>query len=339
MKKYFIVFLLTIALMGAVIYLIATDDIMLLDPKMMVSNYQTCQKKISYTDTYRDSEPDLCITSEYIDSNDGYDYYFEFYSEPPKYIADYFVKKKGEEVIAAFCIQESVPKIKQNEIMWVHGFFNGGYIYFTVKERTSIYRIDDRLEKCSVYYTPKKFGKIEFASWCIKDNIFYYITDSCKLVELNGKFETQIGSLPELNSMNLLEPAYRDSLLQWRLPMNNINGVFYYGLASNLFCIDENGNTNCIDLHRSKRDSGESNVTKIEPCKENRNLMAVSYAFFDYNPEMNHHYYRYIINPKTGHYIKSRQKRKNRYNEVPTNEIRDYIENLNSKAGLDNQRD
>ena len=124
--------------MGTVIYLIATDDIMLLNPKMMVSNYQTCQKRVLITKSYRGSYSDLCVSSEYIDSNDGYDYYFESYSEPPKYVADYFVKKKGEEVIAAFCIQELVPKIKQNEIVWVHGFFNDGYIYFTVRKNFNL---------------------------------------------------------------------------------------------------------------------------------------------------------------------------------------------------------
>lgn len=335
MKKYFIVFLLTIALIGAGIYLIATDDIMLLNPKMIVSNYQTCQKMVSITETYRDSDSDiLCVSSKYIGGNDGYDYYFESYFNSPKYIADYFVKKKGEEIITAFCVQGLVPAIKQNEKMEVQGFYNNGYIYFTVEGRNSIFRIDDCLEKGSTYYTPKKFGEIEFSSLCIRDNIFYYITDSCKLVEFNGKTETQIGSLPDMNSMTLPEPVHRDSLLQWKLPMNNINGVFYYGLDSNLFCIDENGNTDCIDLHVSKRDSGESNVSKIEPCAENENLMVVSYAFFDFNPESNYHYYRYLINPKTGHYIKFRQKIKNRYSEISANEIYDYIDSLNSEAGL-----
>lgn len=324
--------------MGVVIYLIATDDIMLLNPKMIVSNYQTCQKMVSITETYRGVESDiLCVKSKYIDSNDGYDYYFESYSEPPKYIADYFVKKKDKKIISAFCIQELVPPIKQNEIMYVHGFYNNRYIYFTVKGRNSVYRIDDSLKNGSVYFTPQKFGKIEFSSFCIKDNKFYYITDFCDLVEFNEKSETKIGHLPDLESMNLLEPVYRDELLQWSLPMNNINDRFYYGLDSNLFYVDENGETNCIDLHRSKRDSGESNVYKIEPCIENKNLMAVSYAFFDYNPERNYYYYRYIVNPKTGHYIKFRQKIKNRYSEVEADEIRDYIDCLNSKAGMGGQ--
>lgn len=324
--------------MGVVIYLIATDDIMLLNPKMIVSNYQTCQKTVSITETYRGVESDiLCVKSKYIDSNDGYDYYFESYSEPPKYIADYFVKKKDKKIISAFCIQELVPPIKQNERMEVQGFHNSGYIYFTVEGRNSIYRIDDCLEKGNVYYTPKKFGEIAYASFCIKNNTFYYITDSCKLIKFNGKTETQIGSLPDMNSMTLLEPVYRDELLQWSLPMNNINDRFYYGLDSNLFYVDGNGETNCIDLHRSKRDSGESNVYKIEPCIENKNLMAVSYAFFDYNPERNYYYYRYIVNPKTGHYIKFRQKIKNRYSEVEADEIRNYIDCLNSKAGMGGQ--
>ena len=321
--------------MGVAIYLIATDDIMLLNPKMIVSNYQTCQKMVSTTETYRGSDSGvLCVSSKHIGCNDGYDYYFESYFNSPKYIADYFVKKKGKEIITAFCIQGLVPAMKQNERMEVQGFYNNGYIYFTVKGRNSIYRIDDCLEKGSVYYTPKKIGEIAYASFCIKNNTFYYITDSCKLVEFNGNDETQIGSLPDMNSMTLLEPVHRDSLLQWKLPMNNINGVFYYGLDSNLFCIDENGNTDCIDLHISKRDSGESNVYKIEPCIGSENLMVVSYAFFDFNPEANYHYYRYLVNPKTGHYIKFRQKIKNRYSEVSAQEIYEYIDSLNSKAGL-----
>lgn len=336
--KTVIALLLMIAITGSAIYLIVTDDIMLLNPKMIVSNYQICQKVVSIKETYRDVESDfLCVDSEYIDSNDGYDYYFESYSEPPKYIADYFVKKKDKEIISAFCIQELVPPIKQNEILTVHSFYNNGYIYFTVKGRNSLYRIDDSLKNGSVYFTPQKFGDIEFSSFCIKDNKFYYITDSSDIVEFNGKAETKIGHLPDLESMNLLEPVFRDEIFQWTFPMNNINGVFYFGLDSNLFYIDENGETNCIDLHRSKSDSGESNVYKIVPCKENKNLMAVSYAFFDFNPKCNYYYYRYIINPKTGHYIKFKQRIKNRHSEVAADEIRDYIDCLNSKAGMGGQ--
>lgn len=179
--------------MGVAIYLIATDDIMLLNPKMIVSNYQTCQKMVSTTETYRGSDSGvLCVSSKHIGCNDGYDYYFESYFNSPKYIADYFVKKKGKEIITAFCIQGLVPAMKQNERMEVQGFYNNGYIYFTVKGRNSIYRIDDCLEKGSVYYTPKKIGEIAYASFCIKNNTFYYITDSCKLVEFNGNDETQI---------------------------------------------------------------------------------------------------------------------------------------------------
>ena len=203
--KTVIALLLMITITGSAIYLIVTDDIMLLNPKIIVSNYQICQKVVSIKETYRDVESDiLCVKSKYIDSNDGYDYYYESYSEPPKYIADYFVKKKDKEIISAFCIQELVPPIKQNEIMEVHGFYNNGYIYFTVKGRDSLYRIDDSLKNGSVYFTPQKFGEIEFSSFCIKDKKFYYITDSCDLVEFNGKAETKIGHLPDLESMNLL---------------------------------------------------------------------------------------------------------------------------------------
>ena len=241
--KTVIALLLMIAITGSAIYLIVTDDIMLLNPKIIVSNYQICQKVVSIKETtYRDVESDfLCVDSEYIDSNDGYDYYYESYSEPPKYIADYFVKKKDKEIISAFCIQELVPPIKQNEILTVHSFYNNGYIYFTVKGRNSVYRIDDSLKNGSVYFTPQKFGDIEFSSFCIKDNKFYYITDSSDIVEFNGKAETKIGHLPDLESMTLLEPVFRDEIFQWTFPMNNINGVFYFGLDSNLFYIDENG--------------------------------------------------------------------------------------------------
>lgn len=337
-KKYIIAVVLAFAVFAVAMYLVATDDIMLLDPKIIASNYQTCQKVVSITQTDRNEETDLfCIDSVYVDSNDGYDYFFETYFEAPKYIADYFVKKKGKEIVSAFCLQKLVPPIKQNEINDVHGFYNNGYLYFTVKEQNSIYRIDDRMEKGSVYFTPKKFGEIVFSSFCINDNKFYYITESRKLVEFDGKVETQIGELPEMDSMTLIEPTYGKDLFQHNFPVNCIGGVFYYGLYGNLFSVDENNNTVCIDLHLSKRASDESNVFRIEPCKENERLIIASYAFFDWNPEIMHHYYRYIINPKTGHYIKLRQKTKNRYNETSKNEILAYIENLNLKAGIDGQ--
>ena len=63
LKKCIVIFL-SVLIIGSMIYLIATDDIMLLNPKMIVSNYQTCQKTVSITEIYRGAESDiLCVNS------------------------------------------------------------------------------------------------------------------------------------------------------------------------------------------------------------------------------------------------------------------------------------
>ncbi|HAX84592.1 MAG TPA: hypothetical protein DCY15_09235, partial [Ruminococcaceae bacterium] len=55
-KKYIIAVAVMIAVFSCAMYLIATDDIMLLNPKTIVSSYKVCQNSIQYTYPNRNDE-------------------------------------------------------------------------------------------------------------------------------------------------------------------------------------------------------------------------------------------------------------------------------------------
>lgn len=336
-KKYFIAVAVMIAVFSCAMYLIATDDIMLLNPKTIVSSYKACQNGFRYIFQKRDigSIEDLTLESDRIDDNDGYDYYLESFRDGPDYKSNYLVKKKGDEVISAFDMQKLELSLRHNYISVESGAFCNGYLYFTIENTNSIFRTDDNLENCVEFFTPKKFGKLQPYSFFIKDNVFYYLTESRKLVKYDGAKETQIKELPEMDSMNLIDKTYRDYLTEFKVPVNSINDVFYYGVDNNLFYFDDDGNTVCIDLRVSKHASHNSGVYRIEPCKENDKLMSVSYLYENINPEMNYYYMNYLINPKTGHFIKFRQSVNNRSHEVPRKELLDYDDSLSLKAGTE----
>lgn len=338
-KKYIIAVTLVVAVFACAMYLLATDDIMLLNPKTIVSSYQACQNYFQYIYPNRDDGATYYLTldSVHIEDNNGYDYYLESFCDGPDYKSNYLVKKKGDEIISAFDMQKLELSLKHNYISVKCGVFSNGYLYFTIENTNSIFRTDDNLENCVEIFTPKKFGRLQPYSFFIKDNAFYYLTDSRKLVKYDGAKETQIKELPELDSMNLIDKTYRDYLMKFMVPVNSINDVFYYGVDNNLFYFDDGGNTVCIDLRVSKHASHNSGVYRIEPCEKNDKLMSVSYLYEDFNPEMNYYYMNYLINPKTGHYIKFKQSVNNRNHEVTTKELFDYDDSLSLKAGTEKE--
>lgn len=332
-KKYFIAVAVMIAVFSCAMYLIATDDIMLLNPKAIVSSYKSCQNGFRYIFQKRDigSIEDLTLESDRIDDNNGYDYYLESFRDGPDYKSNYLVKKKGDEVISAFDMQKLELSLKHNYISVESGAFGNGYLYFTIENTNSIFRTDDNLENCVEFFTPKKFGKLQPYSFFIKDNVFYYLTESRKLVKYDGAKETQIKELPEMDSMNLIDKTYRDYLTEFKVPVNSINDVFYYGVDNNLFYFDDEGNAVCIDLRVSKHASENSGVYRIEPCKGNDKLMNVSYLY----ENRNYYYMNYLINPKTGHFIKFKQSINNRNHEVTRKELLDYVDSLTLKVGTE----
>lgn len=336
-KKYFIAVAVMIAVFSCAMYLIATDDIMLLNPKTIVSSYKVCQNSIQYIYPNRDDEATdyLILYSIHIGNNNGYDYYNEAFRDGPDYKSNYLVKKKGDEIISVFDMQKLELSLKHNNINVEFGVFSNGYLYFTIEDTNSIFRTDDNLENCAEFFTPKKFGKLQPYSFFIKDNVFYYLTESRKLVKYDGAKETQIKELPELDSMNLIDKTYRDYLTEFKVAVNSINDVFFYGVDNNLFYFDDDGNTVCIDLRISKHASHNSGVYRIEPCEENDKLMSVSYLYEDFNPERNYYYMRYLINPRTGHFIKFRQSINNRNHEISRKELLDYVDSLGLKAGTE----
>ncbi len=328
-KKYFIAVAVIIAVFSCAMYLIATDDIMLLNPKTIVSSYKACQNSIQYIYPNRDDGATdyLTLDSVHIEDNNGYDYYLESFCDGPDYKSNYLVKKKGDGVISAFDMQKLELSLKHNYIRVKCGVFSNGYLYFTIENTNSIFRTDDNLENCVEFFTPKKFGKLQPYSF------FNYLTESRKLVKYDGAKETQIKELPELDSMNLIDKTYRDYLTEFKVPVNSINDVFYYGVDNNLFYFDDEGKPVCIDLRVSKHASHNSGVYRIKPCEENDNLMNVSYLYEDFNPKKNYYYMNYLINPKTGHFIKLRQSVNNRNHEVTRRELLDYDDSLSLKAG------
>ncbi len=332
-KKYIIAVAVMIAVFSCAMYLIATDDIMLLNPKTIVSSYKSCQNNIQYIYPNRnDGATDyLTLDSVHIEDNNGYDYYLESFSDGPDYKSNYLVKKKGDEIISVFDMQKLELSIKHNNINVKCGVSSNGYLYFTIENTNSIFRTDEGLENCVEIFTPKKFGKLQPYSFFIKDNAFYYLTDSRKLVKFDGVKETQIKELPELDSMSLIDKTYRDYLTEFKVPVNSINDVFYYGVDNNLFYFDDGGNTVCIDLRVSKHASENSGVYRIEPCKENDKLMNVSYLYENWN----YYYMNYLINPKTGHFIKFKQSVNSRNHEVSRKELLDYVDSLSLKAGTE----
>ena len=332
-----VVVILSVSLIVTLICLIATDDIMLLNPKVLYSNYKTCQKYSYSIHPYRDKSSLLIwVESYYIDSNNGYDYYIETVRNGSKYEANCFVKKKDGENISAFDLQKLNLSKWNDEIYGSGGFYSDGYLYFKIEGKDSIFRIDDSMENCCEFFTPKKFGKIIDRSLFMKENELYYFTESLNLVKYDGVDEEKVATLPKFQSMTLNKQIYMDMIdpLIYNVPVNKVNGTYYYGLGSNLFYVDEDGKAVCFNIKIPEDASYEANFYKIEACKENDKLMSASYALLYVNPKRPYYYFRYVINPKTGHYIRFRQKIGNRYREVSDDVILDYIENLKSLANI-----
>ena len=347
-KKLFIGIILLVLIINSVIYIIIINDNMLLKPNIIVSNYKLCQKsnyRIS-TDSF-DSSIHKDIISRYIDSDNEYDYYIESIRNwlPGNIEEDYFIKKKGNKIVAAFNLKE-LNLACRNDLYIYCGFYNNGYLYFTIEGTNSIFCIDDCFTNCSIYFTPQKFGKINVTSFCITEDLLYYITDSGSLVKYNGTEEVQIKKLPKIpstfeddDSSPMKEYSYinvENSSVQvsdYSYYLNCINGKFYYGMENKLFCVDEEGNVEYLNFEIPKSSSESSHIYRIEPYNNNSSLLAVSFYYVDINPEgRSPGTIRYVIDPENGDYIKCKQ-RANKWNRcLSDNKFDDYIDNLRSMA-------
>lgn len=96
-KKYIIAVAVMIAVFSCAMYLIATDDIMLLNPKTIVSSYKACQNYFQCIYPNRDDGATdyLTLDSVHIEDNNGYDYYLESFFDGPDYKSNYLVKKRA----------------------------------------------------------------------------------------------------------------------------------------------------------------------------------------------------------------------------------------------------
>lgn len=341
LKKCIIVLVLAIAVLSFAIYFIATDDIIFLNPKALVSNYKMCQKSdyvicIDVTEYQKIKD----IISKYIGSNNGYDYYINsLYDGISGDIEeDYLIKKKGNKIVSAFNLKE-LNLAQRDDGYSFCGFYNNGYLYFAIEGTNSIFCIDDFFTNCSIYFTPQKFGNINVTSFCIAEDIFYYITESGSLVKYDGMEEVQIKKLSKIPSIFDDEISKNDSLetdREYQYCLNNINGIFYFGMENKLFCIDESGNAQYLDFKIPSSSSGNSHIYRIEPYKNNSNLVAVSFFYIDFNPEgRSPGTIRYLINPENGDYIKCKQRANNQYYCLSVNDFWDYVDNLRSMTGTD----
>lgn len=351
LKKCIIALVLVIAVLGSAVYLIEINNNTLLKPKIVVSNYKLCQKanyKVR-TGSY-ESSIHKDVVSRYIDSDNEYDYYIESIRNwlPGNIEEDYFIKKKGNKIVAAFDLKE-LNLARRNDLYTYCGFYNNGYLYFTIEGTNSIFCIDDCFTNCSIYFTPQKFGKINVTSFCIAEDILYYITDSGSLVKYDGTEEVQIKNLPKIpsafeddDSSPMKEYSYinvEDSAVQvsdYSYYLNCINGKFYYGMENKLFCVDDEGNVEYLNFEIPPSSSGSSHIYRIEPYKNNSSLVAVSFYYVDINPEgRSPGTIRYVLNPENGDYIKCKQ-RANKWNRhLSDNKFEDYIDKLRSMAGSD----
>lgn len=350
-KIFIITFVLVIAVLGSAVYLIEINNNTLLEPKVVASNYKLCQKaNYNVSAGSYDSSIHKDVISRYIDSDNEYDYYIESIRNwlPGNIEEDYFIKKKGNRIVAAFNLKE-LNLARRNDLYIYCGFYNNGYLYFTIEGTNSIFYIDDCFTNCSIYFTPQKFGEINVTSFCIAEDILYYITDSGSLVKYNGVEEVQIKKLPKIpsafeddDSYPMKEYSYinvENSSVQvsdYSYCLNCINGKFYYGMENKLFCVDEEGNVEYLNFEIPKSSSESSHIYRIEPYKNNSSLLAVSFYYVDINPEgRSPGTIRYVINPENGDYIKCKQ-RANKWNRcLSDNKFEDYIDNLRSMAGTD----
>mgnify|MGYP004523951007 CR=1 FL=1 len=338
-KKHIIIFILVIAVLSSMIYLIVTDDIALLNPKAMVSNYKLCQKSdyvicIDVTESHRIID----LFSTYIGSDKGYDYYINSLYDgiSGEMEEDYFIKKKGKEIVAAFNLKK-LNSAQRDSGYSSCGFYYNGYLYFTLEGTTSIFCIDDCLTDCKIYFTPQKFGKIKTTSLCIAEDILYYITDSGSLVKYDGTEEVKIKKLPKIPSIFDDEINKNKSWLidkEYQYYLNYIDGDFYFGMENKLFHVDEDGNAQYLNFKIPSSSSGNSHIYRIEPYKNNSKLVAVSFFYVDFNPEgRSPGTIRYLINPENGDYIKCKQRANNQYCCLSVNDFWDYVDNLRSLAG------
>lgn len=325
-----------------------TNDIMFLNPKALVTNYKICQKSdsvicIDITEYQKIKD----IISKYIGSNNGYDYYINsLYDGISGDIEeDYLIKKKGNKIVEAFNLKELNLAQRDGGYSFC-GFYNNGYLYFTIEGSNSIFCIDDCFTNCSIYFTPQKFGNINVTSFCIAEDIFYYITDSGSLVKYDGVEELKMKKLPKIpsafeddDSSPMKEYNYIDveessaPSTEYNYYLNSINGKFYYGMENKLFCIDEEGNVEYLNFEIPPSSSGDSHIYRIEPYKNNSNLVAVSFFYVDINPEgRSSGTIRYLFNPENGDYIKCKQRANNWYYCLSVNDFLDYVDNLRSMA-------
>lgn len=352
-KKLTVSIVSVVIVLGVVLCLIATNNRMLLRPDMMISNYKSCQKSNSgiYMDFTDNSSPkDIIMT--YIGGDDAYDFYiYSLYDGRSVEIEeDYIVKKKGDKIVAAFNLKKlNLPKRDGGYISC--GFYNKGYLYFTIEGANSIFCIDDCLNDCRVYFTPQKFGRINAVSLCVADGV-YYITDSGSLVKYDGSKEAQIKKLPEIPSA--FEEEKHESKLaeilkeqgymiddeptatrsKYSYCLNCIDGEFYFGMENKLFCVDKNGNAEYLEFKIPSSSSEESHIYRIEPYKSNSNIIAVSFFFADVNSEgRSSGTFRYLINPENGDTVKCKQRAGNYTRCLSESDFWDYFDNIRSMAG------
>lgn len=334
--KVGIVLFLSVVLTASVICWVVTDCIMQIPPKAVISNYKLCQKLdyIIYTEITDPSKTITYTSAKYIGSNNGYDYYIEsLYNRfSGEAVEDYFVKKKGKKIVATFDLKE-LNLANRNDLYEVCGCYRDGCLYFTVESKNSIYRIDDCLNNCSVFFTPQKFGEINVTSFCIVEDIFYYITDLGNLVKYDGVEESKIRKLPEVSSTIEYDDYIHQDFSGYHYYFNNINGVFYYGWDDKLFTVDEDGNAEYLYFKAPKPSCEASQFYRIEPCESNDEIMAVSYYYdaFSVEGKMSGTF-RYLINLKNGHRIKCKQSAKNYNRKLSDKDFLDYIDNLRSMA-------
>lgn len=332
-KKSIVVLTSVGALLGLTVCLIALNNSLLLNLKAIVSNYILCQKS-DYVISTDMTDSGICKTLifKYIDSNKGYDYYLcSFYNgaygETEK---DYFVKKSGDKIIASFDLKElNLPT--RNDMYKSCGFYIDGNLYFTIEGMNSIFLIDEELKDCKVWFTPNNFGKMNYNSFCVVEDIFYYITDSGSLVKFDGMNEEQIKMLPQIPTISETE----DDFSSYSYYLNNINGEFYFGAENNLFRVKEDGKVEYLNFEIPSSSSTQSCIYRIGQYESDSNIMVVSFFYSDVNLEKSTPVnIRYLIDTQNGNCIKCKQRANKRCRVLSYDDILNYIKQIESVSNI-----
>lgn len=297
MKKFSKIFITAISALLIVLIVIGaiTGDIHMLSPKVLSTVFKQTGNA-DFSVTFKDDETvpdDLSpVSFHYLDSSDDYDYYVAVLYTRTKKNRTCLVQMSEGNVLKKYDLSNSElfnDYFERESVYALCGTFRDGYLYFLLKGHGSIYRIDENLNQCELYYTPKKYGRVSPVSLNLCGDDLLYMTDTYCAVRFDGTQETKLCEAKPITEVFSSEDVvYTDELeLDWPPEKSNYvvcsNGtVTYFAAKDKLFKCEKDGKFEEIQFNAiPKYQDYRSHFYNIEFSKENENILFITFNHYE----------------------------------------------------------